>query len=387
MGGLLRRKRQIAAKVESVEGTAETLAAADANLLVYEPSVTDDIPLFERNPARASLSPLVDIPGVKMRKFSFAVDLKGSSAIGTAPSYGKLLRACGMKETAVERLTIGAITGGPFQHGETITGGTSAATAKVIKRTANGVTTLYMKDRVGTFTAGSETITGGTSGATATETGGTTASQGFDYTTNSVLSNIPTLTMASYEDGIIKKARGARGSMKLSASVGEPGRLEFEFSAVYDSTSDGSLLSGITYESTVPEPYLSAGLVLGSFSPVFASIEADLGNTVAMRENANNASGILSALITDRKPVGTIDPEMELIATKDWFTEWINKTTQYFETTFGSAAGNKVTIIAPTLQLTSISDGSRTEIAVATLNVAMKTSSNTGEDEFTILVQ
>lgn len=53
---------------------------------------------------------------------------------------------------------------GTFTAGETITGGTSGATAKI--STDNGSTTMIINTIVGTFVAG-ETITGGTSAATA----------------------------------------------------------------------------------------------------------------------------------------------------------------------------------------------------------------------------
>ena len=58
-----------------------------------------------------------------------------------------------------------------FQDGETITGGTSGATAKVVNVQAEPKR-IYFVDKSGTFQS-SETVTGGTSGATATLTSGT----------------------------------------------------------------------------------------------------------------------------------------------------------------------------------------------------------------------
>jgi len=61
------------------------------------------------------------------------------------------------------RVNHGTVTGGPFQVGETITGGTSAATAKV---DVVGSGFLEVSTISGTFQA-AETITGGTSSASA----------------------------------------------------------------------------------------------------------------------------------------------------------------------------------------------------------------------------
>ncbi len=75
----------------------------------------------------------------------------------------------GKLDCTIVKMLHGAVTGGPFQVAETITGGTSAATAKVAW--TNGL--LELIDVVGTFQAG-EIITGGTSAATAAVTSVTT---------------------------------------------------------------------------------------------------------------------------------------------------------------------------------------------------------------------
>jgi len=65
------------------------------------------------------------------------------------------------------RINHGTVSGGPFQRKETITGGSSGATAKV---THVGDGFLNVADVSGQFTA-AETLTGGTSGATAAYSG------------------------------------------------------------------------------------------------------------------------------------------------------------------------------------------------------------------------
>jgi len=69
-----------------------------------------------------------------------------------------------------EPMEVSSISGTPTaaEGGETITGGTSGATAVMFQRDGN---TLYLRDIDGTFSA-SETITGGTSGFTATYVSG-----------------------------------------------------------------------------------------------------------------------------------------------------------------------------------------------------------------------
>lgn len=101
MAIFLGRRMLLASKVESVEGTAETLAGADANLLIYDPKFEADIDQFDRNPVANDLSKYAAIPGLRKGKLSFKAELKGSGTAGTAPAIGKLLKACGFGETTV----------------------------------------------------------------------------------------------------------------------------------------------------------------------------------------------------------------------------------------------------------------------------------------------
>lgn len=69
----------------------------------------------------------------------------------------------GYKSVGQTRLNHGTVTGGPYVVGETVTGGTSTATA-IVTQVGSGY--LVVKNITGTFVL-SETITGGTSTATA----------------------------------------------------------------------------------------------------------------------------------------------------------------------------------------------------------------------------
>lgn len=106
MAEFLNRRMTLATKVEAVEGTAETLAAADANLLAYEVTFTPNQALFARKPIAQDLAPYSAIPGARSMRATFKAELKGSGAAGTAPAIGKLLRACGMDETVVASTSV-----------------------------------------------------------------------------------------------------------------------------------------------------------------------------------------------------------------------------------------------------------------------------------------
>lgn len=96
---IILQKTQIAAKAESVEGTAETLAAADAFLAFTGGDPDPSIEMNERNPFRGTLSSLSSLPGKRSGKFPVQVELAGSGVVGTAPAWSKLMKACAFGET------------------------------------------------------------------------------------------------------------------------------------------------------------------------------------------------------------------------------------------------------------------------------------------------
>lgn len=98
MAPLIEARSQLAAKVEDVEGTAETLAAANA-ILARNIKFDPDINVEELGLQSSSLSPFAGVAGSRMARMTFECELKGSGAAGTPPEVSPLIRACGFLET------------------------------------------------------------------------------------------------------------------------------------------------------------------------------------------------------------------------------------------------------------------------------------------------
>ena len=138
---MLTRLRELAVKIETTPGTAAsgTYSAANAKFLVIDPTIEYDVPLFDREIVRGSLTNLEGLTGIKTARLRFALEMSGhASGTPDVPPWDLLLRACGFSSKSMSKATIGAISGGPFRHGETITGGTSSATAVVVHDTYDG---------------------------------------------------------------------------------------------------------------------------------------------------------------------------------------------------------------------------------------------------------
>ena len=97
----LTRKRLLLAKTESPYGTSAAPAGTDA-LLVSNLEVSPlQVELLDRELIQPYLGNSEKVVGQRMASVSFDVELAGSGVAGTAPQYGRLLKACGMAEAVV----------------------------------------------------------------------------------------------------------------------------------------------------------------------------------------------------------------------------------------------------------------------------------------------
>jgi len=83
---------QLAVKVETTEGSAEALTAAEAKIRVENPTIRAEWPFRKSRAISSSLSQFKGSPmGPRVWRLTFDVPMAGSGAAGTAPSWGELL--------------------------------------------------------------------------------------------------------------------------------------------------------------------------------------------------------------------------------------------------------------------------------------------------------
>lgn len=195
-------------------------------------------------------------------------------------------------------------------------------------------------------------------------------------------SGLPSMTLWCYEDGVIKKLKGARGTVKFSGKVGEPFYADFDFLGVWDGAVDGALLAP-TYEGTIPPLFLGASFSVAAYAAVVASFDVDFGNKLAARPDVSTVTGVKSIVLTERDPRGKFDPEMATIAGHDFIGRWTAGTPGALICgPVGAVQYNKFTITAPKLVYTGVADGEREGQAVA--DTSFQLAMNTGDDEFVL---
>jgi hypothetical protein len=192
------------------------------------------------------------------------------------------------------------------------------------------------------------------------------------------LTDETTVTIATWEDGYKRMISGARGTFTINLVTGKMGKIRFEFQGKYSADTDDALPSP-TLVSVVPPPFQNGTCTFASAAVKLANLSINAGVNVALRENAADAAAYHAAAITACKPTMTADPELQLLATRAWYTSLATPTTEAMNLVVGTAANNVVTIAASALQYTKAGRGDRNGIATAAIEGTF-----TGASPFTI---
>ena len=115
---------------------------------------------------------------------------------------------------------------------------------------------------------------------------------------------------------------------------------------------------------TIPPTLTDANLLLEGYTPIFDAISFDVANEVIVRRDGNNRLGLISAAITGRKPVGTVDPEAMDESELHIYDSWFEGNLFPVQCMIGEDEGNRLWIFGKQAQYSGISDGDRDSVAL-----------------------
>ncbi len=155
-----------------------------------------------------------------------------------------------------------------------------------------------------------------------------------------------------YNDRLHKLVGCVGESLKISAKAGEYARAEFTMRGLYAGThaSDATTPTDPTYLQAAPPVFKSAGLTVGTYSPVLSSLDLEVTNTVGASRDANAAGGVTRYRVTQRKVTGTVVVEAKALSAWNPWTIWDAATAAAIAGTIGTAAGNRIVISIPNAQ-------------------------------------
>lgn len=194
--------------------------------------------------------------------------------------------------------------------------------------------------------------------------------------------NVKTITLATYENGIMRRLHGAMGTFEFVLTAGKIAAIEWTFDGIYTEPSDVSILTP-TYLTHAPFRFVAGTLTLGSWAPVLNELRINAGNTVILREDGTKASGVLTALVTDRTPTGSMDPEAVLVATVDHGGKWMAGTLETLTVEMENAT-DIITIEGPKCQRINVVPGDRNGNQTDQIDFQFCKSADAGDDELSI---
>ena len=351
---LLTRKSLILAKSESTYGTDISPAGTDA-VLVRSLEVTPiEADTVSRELIRPYLGNSQQLLASAHVEITFEVEFAGSGTAATAPRFSSLLKACGMAET----ITASAITG-TAQAGSagsitlaaaasatdgvyvgmiiSITSGTGSGSSGVISN-YNGTTKVAtVKAITAAFTPGASSLYS------------IAANVGY----RPVSSSFSSATIYYNNDGILHKITGARGTFTITGSVGEIPVIEFTMIGIYNAPTDTAAPTA-TY-SNQADPLIfkadntSAFTVYG-YAGCLMEFSFDIANETLYRELVGCTKEVI---ITTRAAEGELKIEAPTIAQYDFFTAALATATGVVTLMQGTTAGNRVTVVLPSISLSN----------------------------------
>ena len=378
---LLTRKQLLLVKAESTYGTDSSPAGTDA-LLVRSINVTPlESDVVSRNLIRPYLGNSEQLLANQRVLVNFQIELAGSGTGATAPRFGSLLRACGMSETITSSVVTGSATAG---------GAGTITLAAGASSTDDFYVGMVIIITSGTGSGGSGIITdsvGSTKVATVQATTATFtpgASSGYSIATNvsykPVSSSFSSVTIYYNNDGILHKATGCRGTFSINAAVGEIPTIDFEFTGIYNAPTD-TAAPAVSYTAQATplifKPGNSSTFSFHGHAGCLQSLSLEMANELVYRELVGCDKEIM---ITNRAPAGECMIEAVPVATRNYWTTANDDALGVLTLLHGSTAGNRVTLVAPSIDITNPSYGDQDGVQMLNLPyVAIPTAA--GNDE------
>ncbi len=196
-------------------------------------------------------------------------------------------------------------------------------------------------------------------------------------------SNVKTLTIGCWLDGMFKSLSGCAGNAKLVCPTGKMAYWEFEFQGVWITPTDVSIVSP-TYPTAKPLRYANSTTSWNSVALCLSNLTLDFGNEITMLE-CGAANGYERAIITGRNPKVTGDPESKLVATADRYGQFLSMTEGALTWDLDGPTNSLITIAAPKAQIVKATEGDRNKIVVDTLEWQLNRNGSTVDQEFSIL--
>ena len=411
--------RKVYFALESTEGTYNAPNASTGYIETTEPTFAVTNRMFERNPTRGAIGLVPQVVAGTSKtapsgtvEISFSVEMAGSGTAATAPRWGTLLKACGMKAAdgidadgssadASRVLQRVALTGNlagsgaaplTMFHKENISADGSDTAYDAANRCGRVIGDVgyddgeifYVKAGATNVPQTTEPVCGGVSTARGVQNGASAASGcawfpvsdgalgGEAYTSLTLRFVIGNQTVTT---GTALTAVGCRGNVEFVFVAGDRVMMNFTFQGRLKGYEEGVTFTPTAEGRPIPPAFVGADMTIqdstyGASSAasvsgqIFNALTINMGNQLAVREDVEVASGYAACFITGRAPTMTWNPDAVLAATYDYWERFLVGEMSRTKLDVGSATGNKFQFKMPAVQFTGLAEGNRDEVVV-----------------------
>lgn len=206
----------------------------------------------------------------------------------------------------------------------------------------------------------------------------------FNPTTEAPGSNVKTLTIGAYIDGVFKSIFGAMGNFQIICPTGRTAQIQWTFQGAWATPSDVALIAP-TYPTVVPIRYASATTQFNSNNLCLENLTFNSGNTLTPKVCPDNAAGLDYFLATNRQPTATGNPESSLVATTPHYTDLLTPTEAELTTTLDGISTSTIELSMPKAQIQSISEADRDGLVVDNITWQGNKNGTTADQELQII--
>lgn len=192
-----------------------------------------------------------------------------------------------------------------------------------------------------------------------------------------------TLTIGGYIDGVFRVLAGCMGTFTIDLPTGRMVKFNWTFQGKWVNPTDVGIIDPTFPTTTLPMRMAAGSVSWDSTNICTENVTVDAGNEVILRECAGELGGIKSALVVNRKPMITANPEMVLVATQNRHNHWLTMDTDALVITTGGSNENRLVITAPKAQIQNIQQGERSGLLTDEITW-MATADDDPDEELTI---
>ena len=192
-------------------------------------------------------------------------------------------------------------------------------------------------------------------------------------------------TIYVYNDNVLHKLKGCRGSFAMSCEVGQIPTITFSLVGIYTDPSTVTPPSTTYTDQETPEIFKqgnTSGFSLFGYSGALQSISFDMANSTTYRELVG---GTKEVVITDRAPAGNCVIEAPTTTQKNYFQAAIASATGSLAFQHGQTTGNIITFNSPQTDLGNPTYAETDGILNLDLPF-ISTPSGSGNDEISLLL-